>query len=1546
VSEPVQVVWREAPVPVEEVVLEAAATDLATAFYARFDPRRTRLDVRRAPLLRGYVAFDADFAAGAGRWLLMLLDHHLIGDHTTGEVLQAEIAAHLAGRAAELPAPLPFRTFVAQARLGGNRAADEAYFRALLGDVTEPTAPFGVVDVQGEGGAIVEGRVAVAAALGQRLRAVARALGVSAATVCHVAWAAVLAKVAGRTDVVFGTVLFGRMGGGAGADRVPGLFMNTLPVRVQVDGTGVEASVRAMQRQLAALLEHEHASLALAQRASGVAAPTPLFSAVLNYRHITPIAPAAGAAGAAAETWMGIEMLRGEERTNYPLVLSVDDLGEAGFGFTTLVAVEGVDPARVGEWMHTALADVVAALEGAPETALRGVGIVPAAERRQVVEEWNQTAAAYPSEQCVHELFEAQVARTPDAVAVVDDAQQLTYAEVNARANRLAQSLRREYGVGPEVRVALCLERSIELVVAVLGVLKAGGAYVPLDPSYPPARLEHILRDAAAKLVLSTAAHAEQISFDCRVVLMSDPDSIERNRASFDPGTPDSRVTAANLAYVIFTSGSTGTPKGVMNTHDAIVRRLRWGWVTYPYAPGEAVIQKTPVGFVDAVAELLSPLLHGVPVVVAPTRLVQDPPAFVAMMAANGITRIILVPSLLRALLAEHADLGARLPTLRLWMVSGEAVTRDLVLDFHAACPGARFINLYGASEVATVDATVAEFSADTRATTLIGRPIDNTRVYVLDAAGEPAPIGVAGELYVGGTVVARGYVNRPGLTAARFVPDPFGPTPGARLYQMGDLARWRADAQLEYLGRVDFQVKVRGHRVELGEIEAVLGTHPGVRRAVVLARATPSGDVRLIAYYVGVARVEVHTLRGYLADRLPAYMVPSAYVELEVLPLTASGKVDRRALPAHDAATDGAHGYAAAQGQTEETVAHIWAKVLGVERVGRHDDFFASGGHSLLVVQVVSALAKAGIRIRVADVFSHSTVAGLAEQIEGRAELNAADNAIPIRIGGSARPLFLFPEGGGDVRYARVLAAQIDASVPVYALPDELAETPRLRTVEGVVARMVRMIRKVQPSGPYRLAGWSFGGILAYEAATQLIGHDQEIEFVGLIDTDLNPQGGAPEETEAAHDPKDVLLAILSEDLADQADAGRSQLEALVSTVGTGDLEALVHQARRMSLLPAEFEAADFERYLKRREVLARASHHYFPHRISIPVHLFRAIDDQRVDPLLRWQAFLPSERVRVIDLPGTHHSIMRRPNIEPLGEALSGVIRDCTGQRTIPPEVESSPLVTLQWGQPTREALLCIPGAGASATSFSHVANVLDADWPIYGLQPRGLVHDLVPHSAVAACAASYVHAIRRGGYPAGPVHLLGHSHGGWVALEMAFRLREIGRHVLSLTIVDSNAPDDDSEIIKEYDSRAACLSLIEVLELTVERSLEIEMRDIETLGEADMLRLLHGRLVRIGFVPPSSAPELLRGPFRAFAAALRTTYTPRDVYPEAVRLVLANDVKLDAAANRVRQDQIVERWRRWAPKLTVDRASGHHMSILRPPQIGAWLSRALLR
>ena len=1019
-SQPVQVVWREAPMKLEEVFLEPSKGEAADQLLKYGSLQHICLDLRVAPLIRGFVARDETH----GRWLLLMLQHHIVIDHVTVEIVFKEILAHMHGRIDALPVPLPFRNHIALTQLGVNQEEHEAFFRGMLGDVEETTSPFDLIDVQGDGSGVAEGKLELNIQLAQRLRKQARLLGVSSASLFHLAWAQVLARVSGREDVVFGTVLLGRTQGGPGVDRTLGVFINTLPARINVGQDGVADGLGRIHTMLAGLLHHEHSPLALAQRCSRVPAPAPLFSAILNYRH-----------GGDVIVDEGVELLFEEERTNYPLALSVDDLGE---GFALVAQARSpLDPSRICSFMHTALESLVEALDWVPNTPARSINVLPAAERHQVVVEWNATEADYPHDKCIHELFELQVARTPDAAAVVHEDRHLTYAELNAKANRLAHYLR-GLGVKPDARVAICVERSFDMVVGLLAILKAGGAYVPLDPAYPVERLAFMLKDSEP-LALLTGGQA-------KTALKSHTDKLQvidleldaplwANQLDTNPDCASLEMTSRQLAYVIYTSGSTGMPKGAMNEHRGVVNRLLWMQSEYGLDVHDAVLQKTPFSFDVSVWEFFWPLMTGARLVMARPEGHKDPAYLAEIIQSENITTLHFVPSMLQLFL--DSDVAAKCLGIVRVMCSGEALPASLVHRFHERLPGVELHNLYGPTEAA-VDVTAWPCLPDGKLTSVpIGRPIANTQIYILDARGQPTPIGVAGEIFIGGVQVGRGYLNRPELTAERFLRDPFAKEPNARMYRTGDLGRWRADGAIEYLGRNDFQVKIRGFRIELGEIEARLTKHPGVREAIVVAHEDTPGDKRLVAYYTGEAGVDARDLRAHLTAALPDYMAPAIYVRLDALPLNANGKLDRQALPAPGGEAFGAREYEAPSGTMEETLAGIWATLLKVGRVGRRDNFFELGGHSLLAVQVLSRVRYAlGLEAKLADVFAWPLLSDFAAFLEGasRARLvpvPAADRTKPLPLSFAQQRLWFL--------------AQLEGASEAYHVPLNLKLSGRL---------------------------------------------------------------------------------------------------------------------------------------------------------------------------------------------------------------------------------------------------------------------------------------------------------------------------------------------------------------------------------------------------------------------------------------------------------------------------------------------------------------------
>jgi amino acid adenylation domain-containing protein len=954
-AEPVQVVWRQARLVVSEVtgLGEDAVID---RLHGHFDARQQRLDLTLAPLLRLTYALDP----AQQRVVAILHFHHLALDHTAMEVIVHEMQALLAGRGAQLAAPVPYRTYVAQVRLGAAQAGHEAFFREMLGDVEEPTLPMGLADVQGDGRGIEEARQALDLALARRVRLLARQLGVSAASLMHLAWARVVGVLAGRQDVVFGTVLMGRLQGGEGADRALGVFINTLPLRIDTRLSAKQA-VRVTHQRLSALLGHEHASLALAQRCSGVPASAPLFSALLNYRH-SP----AGIASDAGDSFQGMHQLGGEERSNYPLTLSVDDLGE-GLSLSVL-AQQGIGAVRVANWMAAAVAQLIQALEQEGTVCVDTLPILDAQERVQLLEGMNPPAVAYPQGQVIQALVEAQ---RPEAVAVVQGQQQLSYGELNQRANRLAHHLIAR-GVKLADRVALCLERGPQRLIAMLAALKAGAAYVPVDPAYPAERIAYLLSDSAPALVLVEAATAALVGDTANVALDGDAWLAEPDGNPVVAG-----MDAQQLAYVIYTSGSTGQPKGVMVEHHTLANLVHWHCQAFELGAGSQTSSVAGFGF-DAMAwEAWPALCSGA--------TLHLPPAHIG---GEHVDELLdwwleqpLHVSFLPTPVAEQALRRERQhPTLRTLLVGGDRL-RHFERD-----PGFQLVNNYGPTET-TVVATSGVLQPG--GALHIGKPTANTRVYVLDEQRQPVPVGVVGELYIGGGQVARGYLNRPDLTAERFLADPFN---GGTMYRSGDLVRWNADGTLDYQGRNDDQVKIRGVRVELGEIEAALKAQPGIADAVVLVR-----NERLLAWFTETVPVDTDTLRQGLQACLPAHLVPQAFVQLDALPLTVHGKLDRKALPEPDASALARQAYEAPLGATEAAMAAIWAEVLGLEQVGRHDNFFELGGHSLLAVSLTARLRQAGLEADVRTLFGQPTVAALAATLGHGRRVEVPVNRIPL---------------------------------------------------------------------------------------------------------------------------------------------------------------------------------------------------------------------------------------------------------------------------------------------------------------------------------------------------------------------------------------------------------------------------------------------------------------------------------------------------------------------------------------------------------------------
>ncbi|WP_323056116.1 non-ribosomal peptide synthetase [Streptomyces sp. NEAU-W12] len=1118
---PVQVVVRAPELPWRTVDLTGTpATEQAVRRdRVAEEERSARFDLSRPPLLR-----IALVELGGERRSLVLTPHHILLDGWSVPVLLREMFALYTsgGSAAGLPALTPYGDYLAWLAVQDRDGARAAWTAELAG-LDEPTllAPGAAGAPAAEPGHVAldlpSGTVAA-------LHRLAREAGLTVNTLVQGAWAVLLSRMTGRDDVVFGATVAGRPPEVAGVESMVGLFINTLPVRVALDPRAtVLETLTGLQSSQSSLMTHQHLGLSEVTRLSGHPVLFDTLVVFENYPvHRESFAPRAGACG---PRLIGV---KGREATHYPLSLIVTQ----GAHDNALTLRLGYQQAHFDHAAVTALADRLGLLlrefSAGPGRRLAALDVLRDEERERVLTRWNDTAVPV-APATLTGLFAAQAARTPDAPAVVHGTQRLTYAELAARASALADRLRRA-GAGPETRVAVAVPRSADLVVALLAVLETGAAYVPVDPGLPAERVALLLEDTepAGTLVTEAVAAQSPLPAGDAPVLVVDAADDDGACAPAPASAPDPR----NPAYVIHTSGSTGRPKGVTVSHEAVVNRLLWMQDAYRLTAEDRVLHKTPTGFDVSVWELFWPLITGAALIVARPDGHRDPAYLAELIRTEGVTTAHFVPSMLGAFLDEPAAAGCT--GLRRVVCSGEELPADLAARFHTVLPEVRLHNLYGPTEAA-VDVTHWDCEPDAPGPVPIGRPVWNTRVYVLDAALRPVPPGATGELYLAGVQLARGYHGRPALTAERFVADPFDPdgSGGGRMYRTGDLVRWRTwghprpetgGGVLEYLGRADQQVKVRGVRIEPGEVEAVLRAHPDVARAAVVVRSDGRGEARLIAYAVPAAdpapvsaSVGPALLRGYVADRLPEYMVPAAVVTLPDLPLTVNGKLDRRALPEPSFTAPG--GGRLPRNAEERLLCELFAEVLGVERVGPGDSFFELGGHSLLAVRLLGRIRSAttagtspalGIR-SLFDAPTPEALARLLRTGDGRGTGNGAGEStralevlLPLRTTGTRPPLFcVHPWAGLSWPYAGLLRALGDDR-PLYGLQARglaRAEEPPAsmgETAEDYLAR----IRAVQPEGPYHLLGWSFGGLVAHEMAVRLREAGEEVALLTLLDS------------------------------------------------------------------------------------------------------------------------------------------------------------------------------------------------------------------------------------------------------------------------------------------------------------------------------------------------------------------------------------------------------------------------------------------------------------
>lgn len=935
--------------------------------------RERRFDVSSGPLIRGRLLQLAE-----DEHLLLITVHHIISDAWSMGVLTRELgelySAYRQGRAPALPAmSIQYADYVEWQRQHPQQLdAQLAYWvTGLAGlppeidlplDRPRPSSP-------SHRGASVE--VILDTRLTANLKALALRHDVTLYMVLCAAWAILLSRLSGQDDVVIGTQVANRQR--PELEALIGVFVNTLVLRIGVSvQTRIDALLRHVKEVTLGAYDHQDVPfdrVVEALRPERALSRNPLFQAMFILQN-TP----------RSELQLPQLLVTATDgMTGYAtvdLLLLLEERGDVISG-TMDYAVDLFERTTVERWQKC----FIEVLRGMTENAAASVAdlvILPHNERIEVIETFNATEAKYPSGKLLHELFAEQAARTPDAVALICDDQSLTYAELNDRAERLSRCLRR-CGVVPDRLVAICMQRSPDMVVGLLGILKAGGAYLPLDPTHPKDRLAYMIEDASPSVLLTQERLLGDLPSTGAKVIAIDGVS---DSATSDPAPEVADVTSRNLAYVIYTSGSTGAPKAVMIEHESVVNLLSSMATAPGIQPTAGLLAVTTLSFDIAALEIFLPLLHGAKVVLARRETVQDAHQLIRLMDSGGVTLMQATPALWQLLI----DAGWRGSAHLIALCGGEALSADLAVKLTSLVR--ELWNVYGPTETTIWSCRhhVTTPSRTSAPVESIGKPVGNTSIYILDEFLRPVPIGVAGEIYIGGAGLARGYMKRPALTAEKFVPDPFSTHDGARMYKTGDLARWRADGTIGFLGRNDRQVKIRGFRIETGEVEACLRRHPAVKDAVVLALEVAAGERQLVAHIIADEadhEALLPRLRNSLREWLPEYMIPSAWSVLDQWPLTASGKVDRRALPVPASRNAKQREFVEPQTDVEATLASIWSQVLRVAAVGRHDDFFELGGHSLLVIRAVFRINEVlGLKLTGADIYKSPTVGSLATRI------------------------------------------------------------------------------------------------------------------------------------------------------------------------------------------------------------------------------------------------------------------------------------------------------------------------------------------------------------------------------------------------------------------------------------------------------------------------------------------------------------------------------------------------------------------------------------
>lgn len=1238
---------------------------------------REVFDLKNGPLFRVDL-----FTRAATDHVLLITVHHIVYDAWSLwlnlDELKVLYEAELKGGVAQLP-NLTFQheDFVRlqQQRLTSPQGEQDWLFwqEQLAGDLPvinlptdHPRPP--VQSLRGASHAF-----AIDAHLLGQLKELAQQQGVTLFMLLLAAYQVMLHRYSGQDDILVGSPMSGRTH--QDLVNVVGYFVNPVVLRARLSGDQPFTDFLAQVRQtVIGALEHQafpFPTLVERLRPPRDASTSPIFQTLFVLQKERKaggmIESAVGGDTSGRFDWGGLTLSYHDlpqQEGQFDLELELLDAGNALMG-SFKYNVELFKPETIAR-MARNFEHLARSIVAQPHQAVDRLDVLHDAERSLVLDAWNDTATEYPFTGWMPERVRQQAQRTPDAAAVVFGSDCLSYEEFLSRVNQLAHHLI-GLGVGPDVVVGVCLERSVDMVVALHAVQAAGGAYLPLDPEYPIDRIGFMASDADIALLLTHHRHAEACSEVTAPRLFLDEAQPAWSR---QPATaPAASVSGENLAYVIYTSGSTGRPKGVAVPHKGFLNRIDWMQSAYRLGADDIVLQKTPFSFDVSVWEFFWPLMTGACLVVAQPGDHRDAERLIHTIESNRVTTLHFVPSMLRVFLAHPR--AAVCTTIRQVFCSGEALPHDLQERFFEVS-GAQLHNLYGPTE-ASID--VSHWTCQrngSEGVVPIGVPIANTSLYVLDAHLAPVPIGVAGELHIGGVGLARGYLKREELTREKFIPDPFGHAPGGRLYKTGDLARFRADGAIEYLGRLDHQVKIRGFRIEIGEIETALLSHPSVDSVVVTVHAL-QGEPSLVAYLAcgSTGAPSVADLRDFLRLSLPDHMIPALFVVLEHMPLSPNGKIDRKALPSPESHRAGpSASYLAPRNTVERDMAAIWQVSLGVERVGVQDNFFELGGHSLLAVGLMARIEQAfGRAMPIATLFRHPTVELLCQAMQASAQGDAVSTLVPVQPKGSAVPLFCPAGGGGSVLYYQPLAHHLGLDQPFYGLQavglDGVCEP--IAEVEKLAELYVQEMRTVQPHGPYRIAGHCFGGLVAFEVAQQLKRAGEEIDILMLIDVPAKrPDGEMPKDDMGwLLKLADVIRESSGKDLG-LNEATLRQLDA------AGQLSAFREAMVSAGVFPPEAGVAQVRGLL--RVFATNGATRYAPRDVQpLPIVVFRAAefhpdydfsstDDPGQEPAnssMGWSAYAEGP-VKTLLVPGNHITMMAPPHVEALAHGIQACLSE----------------------------------------------------------------------------------------------------------------------------------------------------------------------------------------------------------------------------------------------------------------------------------------------